>query len=123
MHPAPRPSPPSDPRNGETETRLKRLTEYYLEQALASQPEEIALDEDLRAALRPACRRAADTSLNLQATSMPSAQRREIVMAQLWEEVLPMLPGDPDPLNEEHPTGWDPQLEEDGDPDAPPPTG
>ena len=115
MDTAPAPSNPSDPRNGENETELARLTEYYLEQVLAGQPDAIALDGELRELLRPACRRAARSSLNLQATPMRSDARKEIVMAQLWEEALPMLPQDPDPLNEEHPTGWTPELEEEDD--------
>ena len=90
------------------------LAYAYLESALMGQPDAIAFSEEIRELLFPACRRAAQTDLRLRSTTLPNDQRKEIVMAQLWEEVLPLLPNDdPDLLNEEHPTGWDPSMEED----------
>lgn len=104
--------PPEPIDDDQEPSPTESLAYAYLETALASQPDAIAFSEEIRELLLPACRRSAQTDLRLRSTTLPNDQRKEIVMAQLWEEVLPLLPqDDPDLLNEEHPTGWDPEDE------------
>ena len=117
------PAPPSNPPNG---NELEDLTESWLNEILTSWPQlydqaqpnptaepetDLESTTELMENLRSACRRAAQTDLNLRSANLTPAQRQESVRAQLWEEVLTLVPPEDDPLNEEHPTGWDPQDE------------
>ena len=119
------PAPPSNPPTDGN--ALENLTESWLNEVLTSwpqlydlaQPQESTEPEtdlesttELMESLRSACRRAAQTDLNLRNSNLTPAQRQESVKAQLWEEVLTLVPPEDDPLNEDHPTGWSQELED-----------